>query len=183
MTALVIELGAAEVRRRLGPVPWFILEELLLNESESTNGPFVVEDSSRGLAAAVSLNKDTIARALSALTRAGVVTAWRQSKDAGRFSAGSYQVESVPGVQRISSSRPVPSSKGSQARPEAPRPTRKTGQLALLELAPTARVGPSDSTPPTPPKPIDALAPSVRRRPAGRERDTCGTPERGAGPC
>jgi len=70
MTALRIDPGAAPLRRQLGPVPWFVLEELVLLAGADS----VVETNVRALAAGLSLNKDTVARALG---RPGPSAWWR----------------------------------------------------------------------------------------------------------
>ncbi len=74
MTAVRIGAEAAALRRRLEPVAWFVLEELVL-ASNPTGG---IEKGVRALAGALSLNKDTVARAIVRLRAEGLVVAQRQ---------------------------------------------------------------------------------------------------------
>lgn len=209
MTELRIRSGAAEARRRIGPVPWYVLEELLLGDGEVGTGGFVVRASARRLAASVSLDKDTVARALAALGRAGVVACEPQPNDGGRFGLGAYRIGPVPGVLRVDDGTAVP-------QPILDRPHHRTRprtceatQLTLIDLTPTddthprhpdRRRTPSPDAPTNasstdnldpkhagPPQSDDALAPGVpppvpvRVRERGRERDRA--PGTGSGPC
>ncbi len=179
MTPLRIDADAAALRRRLGPVPWFVLEELLL-VSDATS---VVNTGVRALAASLSLNKDTVARAVGRLRDEGLVVAGGQVLHAGRFGAGRYQIAPVPGVHWLEAEdsgrkRPMPTRTGPSHR------RRETTQLTLIDQHSTTVTDQSHPTCPSPPKEDDdALAPGVRPGSAGRERDGGGTSGKAAGRC
>lgn len=187
MNAIRIDASAADLRRALGPMAWFVLEELLLGHGEDLGSDFVAQASARGIAASASLNKDTVARALAALARAGVVSAVRQSNDHGRFGAGAYRIDIPAGVQRLDEARTntsQPSSKRSRPHRSRPQPPHEATQLELLDVTPAEPHHHTDRRPTGPPKQDDALAPGVRPRPAGRERDDgTAADEPGAGSC
>jgi DNA-binding transcriptional ArsR family regulator len=87
---VVLDGGSSETRRRLGATAWMVFEELLL-ASVDVDGECTATTSVRALAARTGLAKDTVARALSRLRRAGLITA-QQARNAGAFAAGSYRV-------------------------------------------------------------------------------------------
>lgn len=192
MTRFQVDQRAAELRRAAGPVAWFVLEELTL-DAVTDSGRLVVQTSVRDLATAVSLNKDTVARAVTALVRLGVVER-EQAVAGGRFGAGSYTLSLPLGVDRLDGdgtnarTRPTTAHATTHARAHEP------AQLSLLDL-PAADVPLTlDRRRPAPPQPSDALAPGVPGRPAGRSRDEdvsagrpsrdeSGTPERTVSSC
>ena len=85
-----VDVTAAALRRRLGPTSWVVFEELLLASSGSS--PCVASVSVRALAASLGLSKDTVARALVRLRRAGLVTAQQTRTTSGLFATGSYRL-------------------------------------------------------------------------------------------
>jgi DNA-binding transcriptional ArsR family regulator len=85
-----IDVTATELRRRLGPTSWVVFEELLLASSGSS--PRVASVSVRALAASLGLSKDTVARALVRLRRAGLVTAHQARTTSGLFATGTYRL-------------------------------------------------------------------------------------------
>ena len=91
---IVLTAESAELRRRLDPAAWVVFEELLL-ASTGTGEGCVASVSIRTLADRLGLAKDTVARALGRLRRAGLVTARQARTDAGVFTTGSY-VLTVP---------------------------------------------------------------------------------------
>jgi hypothetical protein len=187
VTALLIDSDAAALRRMLGPVPWFIFEELVLGPGEDRGGALVAHASARSLAATASLNKDTVGRALAALGRAGVVVPQRQPNDGGRFGRGRYRVEAMPGVRRIADTA-TPSSKPASTTTRTPRThaqlTDVPTQLALLDDTTATDPSETDRRPSRPPKRSDALAPGVRPCPAVTERDPgTNVPDPGIGSC
>ncbi|MHB1446754.1 MAG: hypothetical protein ACYCZV_14020 [Acidimicrobiales bacterium] len=70
---VVIGGEARPLRRSLGALAWFVLEELALRAGRDDQG-WVVFGGVRGLAAGLGVNKDTAARALAGLISTGVVT-------------------------------------------------------------------------------------------------------------
>jgi len=119
VTALRVGPVSAELRRALGPVAWFVLEELLLGDGEEAAGTFVARASARSLAAAVSLNKDTVA----AHWRRLPAPAWSSSYRSRTTPAGSPAAATA--------SPPVPVSPGSTT----PHPAAKH-QRALIDPLP-----------------------------------------------
>ena len=91
---LVLTGESAALRRRLDPAEWMVFEELLLASTRNGDG-CVASVSIRALADRLGLAKDTVARALGRLRRAGLVTARQSRTDAGVFATGSYLL-SVP---------------------------------------------------------------------------------------
>ena len=85
-----VDATAAELRRRLGPTSWVVFEELLLASSGSS--PCVASVSVRSLAMSLGLSKDTVARALVRLRRAGLVTAFQTRTTSGLFATGTYRL-------------------------------------------------------------------------------------------
>src|SRR4051794_15353129 len=93
---VVIDPASREMRRRLGPTGWVVLEELLLAAAPS-DGVWQASVSVRGLAARTGLSKDTVARAMARLRRAGLVTL-HQARTAGLFAAGVYELTIPNGI-------------------------------------------------------------------------------------
>lgn len=161
MSGVLIQPAAGDLRRTLGPVAWFVLEELLLSDAAQQGERRVVTASARSLATALSLNKDTVARALRSLTIAGVVEPARLTQQAGRFVAGRYRVASLPGVAGVPGHPPQP------AQPYRPAATRRRDssldgeQLSFLDAGPTDPGSHPRAPHEQPPRPSDALAPGV----------------------
>jgi len=100
-TDAIVGIGAAsgEMRRRLGPASWVVFEELLIAATADRSG-WHATVSVRVLAERTGLSKDTVARAVGRLRRAGLV-APHQSRDAGTFAAGTYELTIPNGVTVI----------------------------------------------------------------------------------
>jgi hypothetical protein len=116
---------ASRLRRRLGPTAWAVLEELitrsdgLAERCESTS-------TTRSLAGNLGLAKDTVARALLRLRRAGIVTAAQHRTADGTFTTGSYVI-AVPDCIILDADTNT-----NPTRPQ--RPTRPTGSQLALSL-------------------------------------------------
>jgi len=179
MTRLRTDADAGVLRRRLGALPWFVLEELLL----LSDGTGVAETNVRAIAAALWLNKDTVARAIRRLRAEGVVVAQLQTHDSRRFGGTRYEVAPVTGVRgepvEPVPPRPAPRSSSSESIP----PSRKTVQLSLIQQARNGEADHSHPSARSPARQDDALAPGVRPGRAGRQRDGSGTSGTAAGPC
>jgi hypothetical protein len=100
--AVVIGSAASELRRRLGPLAWVVLE---LAVSESCDGMASV--SARSIAASLGVSKDTGARAVRRLTDAGLMQRLERHGDDGRFTAGHYRLSVAADVLSIIEVRPV----------------------------------------------------------------------------
>jgi DNA-binding transcriptional ArsR family regulator len=122
---LVLGGGSVELRRRLGPTAWVVFEELLLASSDTAEGCLACV-SVRALGARLGLAKDTVARALIRLRRAGLVTPAQSRASNGVFATGSY-VLVVPdsiSIHRASSNKP-------RARSQSCSPRSTDSQLVL----------------------------------------------------
>ena len=122
---LLLTGESLELRRRLDPAAWMVFEELLLASTGSADG-CVASVSIRGLADRLGLAKDTVARALGRLRRAGLVTARQSRTDAGVFATGSYLL-TVPASITVTDHTPTTSASSRSRRTEASRDQ----QLAL----------------------------------------------------
>jgi DNA-binding IclR family transcriptional regulator len=118
-----IAVGAAAIGviRRVGPTGWTVLTALALDADRAAGHPGV-RTSVRLLAAQLVLDKDTVARALLRLRRAGLV-----AHEPRRFAPGFYRLTISPAIVRHVEDLRV--------EPRVRRPqTATTGvQLALLE--------------------------------------------------
>ena len=134
--SLVIDGGArcCALRRALGPTAWFVLEELAFRATATSEGKLVVQVSTRELAEALGLNKDTVTRALAKLRQykhIDVVTRGG-SVGAARFAV---QAPFLTRLATIDLGRPTPTTNEGPERTRLHRWRGKTGasQLSLLE--------------------------------------------------
>jgi DNA-binding transcriptional ArsR family regulator len=95
--SLVVGAASLELRRALGPSAWLVFEEMLLR-STTERGERIAHVSVRSMAAALGVAKDTVARALSRLRDAGLVTPAQSKSERGLFEAGSYVIDVPEGV-------------------------------------------------------------------------------------
>ena len=125
---VVIGPDANDVRCRLGPASWTVLEAMMQRASETDDG-LAVAVSIRSLASSLGLSKDTIARSVRRLRDAGLVSSIQCRNSSGAFAAGSYRL-AVPRscLSLVGSS--VPAAAVSAA--AVVRPARRScGQLSL----------------------------------------------------
>jgi DNA-binding transcriptional ArsR family regulator len=88
--ALLVAPAAAPWRRALPPSAWLVLEELSIDASEDG----VLSTNVRQLGAGLGLSKDTVARALRVLIRAGLVERVdERDAGSGRFGPAVYRVD------------------------------------------------------------------------------------------
>lgn len=145
--SVVLGSAAATLRRRLGPVAWVVLECLI--ESARDDGKATVScQSVRGVAEALDLAKDSVARALQRLAVEGLVAHVPNRDGNGRFGTGSYRLDlplgitthaaapapsvmpSPPRLADNSSTAPRSRSGRAQSRPTS------SAQLSLIDLDP-----------------------------------------------
>jgi DNA-binding IscR family transcriptional regulator len=118
---LRLAANSVELRRVLGPTAWAVFEELLLVSTSTPDGR-QASMSVRSLAQRLGLAKDTVARALTRLRRAGLVTPIQSRTSAGAFGAGSYlltipdsiTIQAVSRLARASRRSRSPQPRGSQ---------------------------------------------------------------------
>ena len=120
----MLSADSVGLRRALGPTAWVVFEELLLASTVTPDGPRASE-SVRSLAGELGLAKDTVARALNRLRRAGLVRTIQTRTSAGAFAAGSYLLM-IPDSITIET---APQTTRSDRRSRAPRSI--TSQLVL----------------------------------------------------
>ena len=123
----VIDAASIEIRRRVGPTAWAVFEELALN-SRGPRDACTASVSVRSLAARLGMSKDTVARAVSRLRAAGLVSARQARGSTGTFAVGSYHLhlpESV-GLDDAAAASAAPSRTPGRARAPA-----SAAQLAL----------------------------------------------------
>ncbi len=130
---LVIDLAtAATVHAQLGPTGWLVLEAIASHASG--DGPMVeVACSTRSLAEAIGVSKDSVARALRSLTAVGIVERVDHRDDrSGRFSSTSYLVNlAAAGITVLAVSDTTASAPTARAS-SRDRPTPHGDQLSLL---------------------------------------------------
>jgi DNA-binding transcriptional ArsR family regulator len=132
---LVLTAGTVELRRRLGPTAWVVFEQLLL-ESTDCGGLCRASVSVRSLAAQLGLAKDTVARALIRLRRAGFVDASQSRTATGVYATGIYALTIPTSITVDDHTTPPPPTSPSTtptATP-APRPTRTSATTIQLAL-------------------------------------------------
>lgn len=139
--ALIIDNEAASVRRELGPLAWFVLEELALSSDRPAGVGPRARVGVRDLAASLGMSKDTVARGLARLIETGVATRVVGRSGTGRFASSHYEVHLPVGVTLL-----TPQSGNAGAEPPAQRSKRSrnmsssgrakpTSQLTLLDQA------------------------------------------------
>jgi DNA-binding transcriptional MocR family regulator len=142
VTAFTAEASSRELRRRLGPIGWVVLEDLLLDaEPDPATGALVVATSVRRLATQLGLSKDTVARALSQLIEADLVGRLPVSRDAaGRFGRGGYQLhpDGLSGLT-LPGAAAHPCRASSAATPRTVRTAATVEQPSLFPASSTGR--------------------------------------------
>lgn len=137
--SLLVDGGGecAALRRSLGATAWFVLEELALRATADGDGTLVVQVSTRELAEALALNKDTVTRALARLRERKHLSLVARGGLAGAARLSIH----APGLSRpeqdARSRTPENAASGASGRSAAPRLRRRgnagASQLSLLE--------------------------------------------------
>ena len=139
--SLTIGPPAAPVRRELGPLSWFIFEELVLCAEPGGGGEPRAVVGVRGLAAALGISKDTAARGLSRLIDVGLARRVVTRTDEGRFASSYYLLRIPPGVSvtdsrmRRRATRSAATSRSRRTRVGVTRRDRPGSQLTLIDQA------------------------------------------------
>jgi len=94
--------GLTRLRRDVGPVPWMVFEELLLNSVADEAGRRAACCSIRELAHSLGLAKDTVGRAIRHLRAGGLVVGVQARSANGAFQAGTYRIACVECVAVVS---------------------------------------------------------------------------------
>ncbi len=120
---VVVLTGAArDLRRRVGPVAWAVLEDVALDAVPDPGGWLVATTNVRRVADQVGVSKDSAASALTRLARLGLLE--RQPvlrAEGGRFGRSVYVVrlDAAEGVTRLDSHLQTPACGPSEAGPPA----------------------------------------------------------------
>jgi hypothetical protein len=118
---VVVTAEARRLRRAVGVTAWCVLEELVLDATPDDTGRLIASTNVRRLAADVGVSKDTAARAVARLVRAGVVERVTSARgERGTFPAAVYAVD-VARVAGLSADNHITTSE-----PQPPSPTQRT---------------------------------------------------------
>lgn len=106
--ALTLNPACRELRRALGPMTWFVLEDVALVSVADRNG-LVAETSARLVGERLGITPGTAAAGLRRLRELGLVVHERQAGPAGRFGLSVYRLHLPEGlvVQRCVDRRGV----------------------------------------------------------------------------
>ncbi|CAN5470658.1 hypothetical protein BH18ACT1_BH18ACT1_09390 [soil metagenome] len=86
----VLTPASAELRRRLGPTPWAVLEDVLLH-GDVANGAVVASTSVRAVASRLGLARATAGRALGRLLGEGLLVRNQDRRRRGTFGRATYE--------------------------------------------------------------------------------------------
>ena len=136
---VVLRPASRELRRRLRPIEWVVLEDVALDARADDHGVVVASTSARAVAEHLGLTPGAAARALAGLRAAGLVTHARQAGPAGRFGLSAYVLAPVPGLAIIDADDAP-----GVARPRAVPPPIESPRVAERHMADDGAVsGPS----------------------------------------
>jgi hypothetical protein len=140
---VVVTAEARAFRRAVGVTAWAVLEELVLDADVDECGALVARTNVRRLAAALGVSKDTAARALNQLARAGVVTREASGRgERGALPTSSYVVNlaSIAGISADGALAPIAPAPAPATRPRvAPRASVDGAQASLFDVPASAR--------------------------------------------
>lgn len=138
MTDLVVTPAVATIRRRLGPVAWLVLEELLLGAgpADGTVGTTRSCDVTvRDLAERLGLDKDTVARAVRRLVDDGLIARKQARTVDGTFTRTTYRVEVPDGLRIVLTGPTAPAPPPRRTATPTTAATRATTTPAPLQLS------------------------------------------------
>jgi DNA-binding transcriptional ArsR family regulator len=98
MAAVELTPASRDVRRRVGPMAWAVLEDLVLDARVDEHGVVVAGSSARQVAANLGVEPGTAARALRRLRDEGFVVLVREAGSDGRFGLSAYQLAEIAGL-------------------------------------------------------------------------------------
>lgn len=134
---LTLGPAAPSMRRAVGSIAWCVLEHLA-ETAEDRAGDTVSYESVRGIAGALGVAKDTVARALRRLADADLVTHVPGRTDDGRFAPSHYQLMvPVDVFPDLPVTTPITQSTRPHRSTNRPRPSDAT-QLSLIDPVPSA---------------------------------------------
>ena len=133
---IVVGPDAPELRRQVGPCAWCVLEVLTASARPTAAG-LIADASVRSIAAELDVAKGTAHRALTALRRAGLVTALQDRDPIGRYAPGTYRITAPATAITLTSTAPIaptsprrppprPAAEHHDATPPTPRPSSRS---------------------------------------------------------
>ena len=134
-TTLVLGADAGDLRRRVGPVAWVVLETICATTSDADDR-LVATSSVRDIARDVGLSRNTAARAVRRLVDAGVLTVEQGRAEHGTFGRSTYRL-SLPSNTIATSSResqPIAPTVDARRPRVTPYRAHPVEQLALLSV-------------------------------------------------
>jgi hypothetical protein len=151
MTVTVMVDGrCSELRRRVGPLGWVVLEELALLAVEDPDAGLIARVGVRGLAASLGVAKGTAASAVRRLIAAGlIVRADERRGEGGRFAGSGYRLWLTPGISVVGV------------------PRGRVLSAGVLPGGVPLRVSPPATAAPSPSRPGAAIAVSLSTRAVG----------------
>lgn len=96
-TRLVLDSRCRDLRRRLTPIVWAVLEDVALDATRES-GRFAAATSSRRVAQQLAIAPGTAARALRILRDLGWLSLDQRPDAAGRFGLAVYTIQPIPGL-------------------------------------------------------------------------------------
>jgi hypothetical protein len=128
-TMMTFGPSAADIRRRLGPIAWVVLE-CLAESAVDCAGESVSFASVRGIADSLGVAKDTVARAFRRLAAAQLLVYVASRHDDGRFGPSHYLLSLPPNLfGRCPTALPT----ASIAKPARRSNGQKSVQLSLVD--------------------------------------------------
>lgn len=152
---MIVTEAACEVRRRVGPQAWVLLEELVARAGCDERESPAVEVTLASLIESLRLSADVIRSALRRLMRAGIVVRQEQrSPGTNRFATTRYVITGATGLTAVAEgaiARPaephgeIPDpARAKRPDSQRPRPTQAGPQLSLLDPDPRPTVHRTD---------------------------------------
>lgn len=99
--AVLLWAGCRTLRRSLRPLVWVTLEEVAL-DAVLEDGRLLARTSARQISDRLGVDPTTVAKALQALRKQGLVSLEREKGPAGRFGLSVYALGAVPGLNVVS---------------------------------------------------------------------------------
>ena len=119
---VTVTAAARPLRRRVGPTPWAVLEDMVCDAERDATGRLVAPTSVRRLAANRGLSKDTVARALTRLIDEGFIRREPVARDpGGSFTSGRYVLDEIELALLLESNQPATATVAKASRRRSPK--------------------------------------------------------------
>jgi hypothetical protein len=140
-----LEPSSRVLKRRLGPVAWAVLEDVVL-DAGVVDGHLVAATNVRRIAANLALSKDTAGRSVARLIAEGLVRRGPQRRQrAGCFGAVVYALVLPEGVhvRGVDAGVPRPTKQDTAVKPKRQPRRARAAQLTLLDDPPPINNNPN----------------------------------------